>query len=77
MERWIIKAKVPVPSWRLRPGDSIIVDVVSKDFEAGTLTFRSIYDGREATLRSDGFEFERLAKGKAALTDPPVQDKLL
>ena len=75
MERWIIKLKIPVPKWRLRPGDSLMVDVESKQYKEGTITFRSIYDGRKVNLRIDAYEV--LSTGGLAPTGDATQGSLL
>ena len=75
MERWIIRLKTPVPKWRLRAGESLMVDVVSKQFEEGTTTFRSIYDGSMVNLRIDAYEV--LSTGGLAPIEDATQGSLL
>ena len=75
MERWIIKIKVHVLNWKRVPGDSLMVDIVKKNYEARTISFRCVHDGRTANLRFEDFEI--LSTGGDPMTQITEQGKLL
>ena len=77
MERWIIKIKVHALNWNLKPGETIMVDVVSKNFAAGTATLRSVYDGQTTDLRIDSFDILSMGGRVPTGTSKPTQGGLL